>query len=521
VKRRTMLTALAMASVFPALESCSGNQSGSLASQARAQTSGSSGSGSLVFDTTKYTTKTTTVTTGVGSQKVTYHYYESIPYVADPVDAKYQSLNVSVPVEVDGKAVDASGAPILLDISVGGYLSVAASDARGGPPPGGGGPPGAGAPPDGGAPPGGGGGGAGIRDLALAAGYVVVSPGCRGRDNVTSAGKYYGKAPAAIVDLKAAVRYVRSNKGRIPGNTDWIVPTGTSAGGALSALLGVSGDSPLYDSYLKALGAADVSDTVFASAAFCPYADLEHADMAYEWTFGSVTMPGGDTADRTISKELADAYPAYLNSLKLQGGNGFGTITADNLGEYMVTAFLQPSATRYLKNLSSSARASYLATNTWVTWSHDTATFSWDKFVAHIGRMKAAPVFDDLKLSSAATGLFGNESTDARHFTLYGLRKATGNASAQLDSDLPEKITLMNPMHFIGQKHASRSKNWWIRVGTSDLETSPTVAGNLATSLENLGDNVNALMYWDAGHGANEDPADFIAWIGKTTGYTK
>jgi hypothetical protein len=38
--------------------------------------------------------------------------------------------------------------------------------------------------------------------------------------------------------------------------------------------------------------------------------------------------------------------------------------------------------------------------------------------------------------------------------------------------------------------------------------------------LQNLGDDVNALMYWDAGHGANEDTGDFISWIAKLTGYT-
>lgn len=34
-------------------------------------------------------------------------------------------------------------------------------------------------------------------DLALAVGYVVVSSGCRGRDNQAADGTYYGKAPAA------------------------------------------------------------------------------------------------------------------------------------------------------------------------------------------------------------------------------------------------------------------------------------------------------------------------------------
>ena len=91
---------------------------------------------------------------------------------------------------------------------------------------------------------------------ALAAGWVVVSVGARGRDLQSSDGAYYGKAPAVIVDLKAAVRYLRSNKGRVPGDPDKIVSDGTSAGGAVSTLLGASGDSPMYDKYLSELGAA-------------------------------------------------------------------------------------------------------------------------------------------------------------------------------------------------------------------------------------------------------------------------
>ncbi len=62
--------------------------------------------------------------TSAGEKKVTYRSYMHIPYVANPVDKDYQSLNVSVPVEIDGKAVDAENAPILFDIGVGGYMSV-------------------------------------------------------------------------------------------------------------------------------------------------------------------------------------------------------------------------------------------------------------------------------------------------------------------------------------------------------------------------------------------------------------
>ena len=69
-----------------------------------------------------------------------------------------------------------------------------------------------------------------------------------------TSGNYYGKAPAAIVDLKSAVRFIRYNKGTFPGNVDWIVSSGSSAGGALSSLLGASGTSTLYDDYFTELG---------------------------------------------------------------------------------------------------------------------------------------------------------------------------------------------------------------------------------------------------------------------------
>ncbi|WP_306300401.1 MULTISPECIES: hypothetical protein [Streptomyces] len=41
----------------------------------------------------------------------------------------------------------------------------------------------------------------------------------------------------------------------------------------------------------------------------------------------------------------------------------------------------------------------------------------------------------------------------------------------------------------------------------------------LAAKLENLGDDVDTAVYWDGGHGANEDAADFIKWIAKVTGH--
>ena len=72
---------------------------------------------------------------------------------------------------------------------------------------------------------------------ALQQGYVVACAGIRGRTTADN----HGKAPALIVDMKAAIRYLRHNRDVIPGDTEKMITSGTSAGGALSALAGTSG----------------------------------------------------------------------------------------------------------------------------------------------------------------------------------------------------------------------------------------------------------------------------------------
>lgn len=473
-------------------------------------------SASLNFPADNFTTQTVTVTTASGSAVVEYRLYQHIPYVSKPVDLNYQSLDVKVPVSINGKAIDATNAPMLLVINVGGYMSV--NNASGGAGVGApvGGIPG-GAPPAGARPGGmmGGNSGASPSDLGLASGFVVVVPGVRGRDNKAADGTYFGKAPAAIVDLKAAVRYIRYNDKTMPGNAEMIVSRGTSAGGALSALLGASSNSPLYDGYLKEIGAAEASDAIYASADFCPITDLEHADMAYEWEFGGSKL-NGQVVDQTLSKDLASAFPAYLSSLNLQGANNFGALTPDNYKQYLLKTYLIPSATAYLAGLAEDKRAAYLQTNPWITWANNIASFSFDDFLAHVGRSKGAPSFDKLDLSAAENILFGTKTANARHFTAAGAQKS----NTSLDVDIANLVNVMNPMYFIAQNNAGMAKYWWIRQGSSDTDTALPVLANLATSLQNKGKDVNALLYWDAGHGADQDSEAMMAWISKITGYT-
>jgi hypothetical protein len=453
-----------------------------------------SSEGILQFPVNDYTEQTLVVTTSAGQVNVTYHLYRHIAYVANPVDVNYESLDVGVPVKIDGQDIDATNAPILLVVNNGGYMAssntatgtgrlLASTNAN----------------------------------LSLAAGYVVVVPGLRGWNNLAN-GTYYGKAPAAIVDLKAAVRYIRYNKGVLPGNTDWIIAAGISGGGALTTLLGVSGNSHLYDAALEQIGAANASDNIFAGAPYCPITDLDHADMAYEWEFGTNPL-SGNLVNQSISQQLKNAFSTYQASLNLQGKNGYGTITADNYGDYLVNTYLIPSANQYLNALTNENRVTYLSQHAWITWSNNSASFTFADYVAYIGRSKTLPAFDRFDLSAWENNLFGNSTTNARHFTNFSLQYASGDPNAEIDGELQTLVNMMNPMYFIQQNNTDCAQYWFIRTGTKDTDTAHIIFGNLATILENRGKDVNASLYWDGGHGVNQDPEAFVAWVSQITGY--
>lgn len=543
VRRRAVLKGIGAGAVSLGLAACStGGSDGAGGAAATTAGTGGTASGaggpySLTFDPSAYQELTTTISTGAGDKQVTYRFWRAIPYVANPVDVTYQSLNVSVPVTIDGTAVDATRVPILLANSVGGYLPSSVADATevGGAGMGGGGMPGGAPGVATGSATGSGSATSGssaeatsgsnemlsasgeqvsLAKLALAAGYVVVEPGARGRTLTNSAGEYYGVAPAAIVDLKAAVRYVRANSGRLPGNPERIITSGVSAGGALSALQGASGDSPRYDAYLSELGAADASDAIFASGDWCPITDLEHADGAYEWCWGANPTASGQV-DQSLSAALAGQFGTYQQGLGLSA-DGFGAVTADTYGAYLVATYLQPAATSALAALSEADRTAYLQSNTWITWSNNQATFAWKDFLTHVGtRKKTLPAFDAFDLSAGENNLFGLGTTQSRHFTQFSQDRSTAGSLTALGDDIPGTLSLMNPMTHLRENTATRAQHWWIRVGTADSDTSLTVVANLALQLRALGADVDAKMYWDRGHGANDDPAEFIAWIAR------
>ena len=497
-------------------------------------------------------------------QEIVYRFYQNIPYVARPVDIKYQTLNIKEPVSVGGKAIDASHAPIFFGIGCAGFLSsTAESGGSFGPPPGDGGP--GEMPGPGGMPPrdaskitsseeweamagGEGHAGGGIMGIAtlgsfrmegmpgpgpggdpgeaappdgsrwgkLALGYVVVEVGCRGRENQRPDGTFYGKAPAAIVDLKAAVRYLRHNADLIPGDPERIITTGGSGGGWQSTLVGASGNCAWFAPYLKELGAAEERDDIFASYSTSPIIGHEIADGAVEWQGGALIT---DPELKTRSDRMAAAFGDYLRQETFEGKNGFGRLTAENLGTYIAREYLEPDAARYLKKLPPQQREQYLAAHPWVRFDGEHASLRFEDFGVYATRDARVPSFDDLGMEQPGPNLYGDAEHAARHFTDHALQLATGSPDAKIDPALTELVHSQNPIWHILQKHSDVAPHWWIRHGACDpcLAVPPAVL--LATAAENAGKDVNCRLVWDGGHCEDDDQDAFLDWVAEITGY--
>ncbi|WP_179145379.1 subtype B tannase [Rhizobium sp. RU36D] len=400
---------------------------------------------------------------------------------------------------------------------------------------------------------------------ALAAGYVYVDLGSRGRGIVAADVSLPGKAPAAVIDAKAAIRYLRLNDGTLPGSAERIVITGTSGGGGLSSVVAASGNSPDYLRQLAEIGAAGVAedgtssldDDVFAVIAYCPITDLGNADMAYEWLYNGIRTTQ-NTADnrwseraKAASAELAAAYPAYLDGLSLTRADGTpltsatmkaavadevrkeverhaaagGTIPAR--GENFEITLRQRGGERKLE-----------VPNDWVTVENGLVTaFDIDAylgFVAKTAALKNVPAFD----RTANTGnegvdgensLFGASTQAYSNFSAFGWNNndVKGDGSGPDDTGLDwagytsgagaalaEQVRLINPMAYL-RTEAQAAPYWYIRHGMIDRDTSFAVELSLAAAAR-MDDDVKSVDFrlpWMTPHSGDYDVREAYAWL--------
>lgn len=477
----------------------------------------------LDFQKDNYTLETI----NVNGEDVTFRAYENIIYVENPVDTKYQCMNIYIPeAYFNGESIGdftAETAPIFLPNNVGGYMPAEP------------GKPSMEGQIDGEASR------MGMTSngdssesspnsllMALSKGYIVASPGARGRTNESDDGTYTGKAPAGIVDLKAAVRYLHYNDDAMPGTADKIISNGTSAGGAMSVLLGATGNNADYESYLEELGAADASDAIYAVSAYCPITNLENADMGYEWLFNginnyekmNITNVDGQIKrekqsltqteeQMKYSDELKAAFPAYVNSLNLQDENG-NKLTLDQDGNGTFKDYVKSYIIKSAQNAIDSGED--LSNITWITINNGTVTdIDFDGYVSYLSRSKAAPAFDNVDLNNpnAENNLFGTSTVDNQHFSQFSSDNDTSGGT-MADSQI---IKMMNPMNYIGSEGTDVAKYWRIRHGAKDSDTAISTPTILALTLQSNGANVDFAVPWGQGHGGDYDLEELFTWI--------
>ncbi len=482
----------------------------------------------LKFDASKGIKGSITMPQG---DEVKYTAYTKLYFVTNVEDEKYQYMNVFVP---EGAT---QNTPIFLRTYIGGYMASEAAfpnpdDATG---------------------------------RALKEGYVVAIPGSRGSNSMIVQKKkevYTGRAPKGLLDLKAAIRYLRLFDNEMQGNAEMIITDGTSAGGAMSALIGATGNNPIYDEYLKAMGAADKRDDVFAAICFCPITDLEHADMAYEWLYGVTNNNTRyvNEEQAAISNELAGMFKDYINSLNLRKPDG-SLLTADNYADYIKKEIIRSAQVAKDAGadiplnigftFSEKVMPNSLITNNnngdnsavnggrqnppmLKTGSRqnvrrrdnpkETGEYILDldmetylKYIAEKQPLKNVPAFDSKGIAgeteSAENDLFGDENGNSVNFTAYSAKR-NGNTVSE---KVKKNVYLLNPMNFIGDGKSETAPHWYIRHGAIDRDTAFPIPINLATKLQNNGKNVNFMLAWNRNHSGDYSLDELFNWIKSIT----
>lgn len=196
---------------------------------------------------------------------------------------------------------------------------------------------------------------------ALNRGYIVLTSGVR-TYGVPSVDEGLGKSPATFADSKAVLRFLRANMGADKaikvGNPELVFVTGFSGGGALSNVLGASGDSPDYFAEMYEIGAvglewkgktpfasatlnqktdaanwsSTISDAYLGVVSWAAMDDFQMGEQALAWFTSEKRWEQPNPATKTpammlASNSMAVDYVEYVNALGLKDENG-KTLTA-------------------------------------------------------------------------------------------------------------------------------------------------------------------------------------------------
>lgn len=459
---------------------------------------------------------------------------KNVPYCTNPADPDVQFVDIYVPeayvdatdngdgtftctVREDGMVTNSAGtiytaanAPVVLQNSIDAYMQsnpIDISEERRG-------------------------GGVGTYYDFVDSGYVLVSIACRGVNSTVD-----GTAPAAILDLKAAVRMLKANDTLLPGDMNKIIATGGSAGGGCASLLGASGNSALYTEALAEMGAdMNSSDNIYAVAAYCPITNLDTADSAFEWLHITETQlapvnhgDGGERDDGIIHNDEADAmqfedmgialqqllYAQFLTDLLEYGiepesyYDGFLAEINECIADYIAN---------YVEDLDAFAKEyPYLSYDGTTLIATDVASFVSNS----MHRSKSVPSFDVLTSGGNESKLF-----DKEHFSTEVM-----DALAQIVDEYPKagiylekyqaqiteerllELKMMTPNTFLsGQEESDIALYWRFRIGTNDGDLGASTAWLMTNLLQNFSEvqDIDYGLVWGKPHGTADYSFDNI-----------
>jgi hypothetical protein len=411
---------------------------------------------------------------------------------------------------------------------------------------------------------------------ALKAGYVVINVGTRSRGIVGEDGRWMGKAPAPVVDAKAAIRYLRLNDALMPGSAERIVINGTSGGGGLTSAVAASGNSADYLPYLDEIGAAGISgtgataastikDDVFAAVAYCPINNLGNADLGYEYEYNAVRTDSNTGAlggiaytaglQPAASTAIAAKFAAYVTSLNLTAENG-SALTAQGLRDTaraqvqaeVERAIARGTAVPQLGGNFVTTRATLV--NDWLTLngSGTTATVAnidyanFVRYVATNQALKTVVAFDAVGVTgnrnastgvwnvSGETNLFGPADVRYMNFSEWSWNNNaalgdntgtddTGLSFAQYTalstSLLAKQIKLINPIAYLNTTGADAAPYWYVRHGMVDRDTAFVMQTLLYQAIRNDASvrEVSFKLPYLVPHSGNYDVQEAFAWI--------
>ena len=125
------------------------------------------------------------------------------------------------------------------------------------------------------------------------------------------------KAPAQVVDVKAAIRYLRTNAMKYGYSPDRIALYGVSAGASIAATVAVSGDSSLFDAEVNTLGAVEASDNIAAALLFYGLYNFNTVEAQKKW----LASPADTSLDSKFLLEYG-RYRPFFSGKKVDDGGG-------------------------------------------------------------------------------------------------------------------------------------------------------------------------------------------------------